>query len=135
MAIDLRTDRISAALNLSASGNHHQAMDLVIDLVSEDPTWPTAHRAWGRVLLDQGRTSDAVAAYRAAVDLGDGDAQVRYELVYTLIAHAEKSPFIAQQLLVEARQILAEAAETDPGNAVASSLHALITARSQDILV
>lgn len=135
MAIDLRTERVTAAMDLSARGQHDRAMNLVIDLVSEDPTCPIAHRAWGRLLLDQGRTSDAVAAYRAAIEFAPGDVQVRYELTYTLIMHAEKSPFMANELLVEARQVLAEAEELDPKSTVAPSLAQLITARSEGILV
>ena len=130
-----RMERAVAAVALSAEGDHTTATDLVIDLVAEDPTCAAAHRAWGRVLLNQERYTDSVAAFRAAAELTPGDADVWIEVAYTLVLQAEEQPFYGMTSLIEAGDAVARALALDPGNESAISLRQLIDQNRQRALV
>lgn len=134
MEHDDRKRRAEAAMALSADGDHTTATDLVIDLVAEDPTCPAAHRAWGRVLLDQERFSDAVAAYRGASQMSVNDAEVQFELAYALMAQANMEPFVGLSNCIEAGEAVNRGLALDPANTVGASLIELIEARREMVL-
>lgn len=135
MEHDNRFDRAVAAVALSARGDHTAATDLVIDLVTEDPTCTAAHRAWGRVLLDQKRYTDSVAAFRTATELAPNDAEVWIDLAYSLVMHAEEQPFHALTSLIEAGEAVDRALDLDPRSEIATSLRELITRNRNEALV
>lgn len=116
---------------LSASGDYGTATDLVIDLVAEDPTCPSAHRAWGRVLLDQERFSDSVVAYRTAAQMDSRNAEVHFELAYSLLAQAAKEPYVCLSNCIEAAEVANRGLALDPGNSVGVSLLDLADKRRQ----
>ena len=78
----------------------------MIDLIAEDWHNAEAHRAWGRVLLQEGKASDAVAAYRVAVSLNDRSPQLHLEFAAALLAETEKYSFIPLPNWVEAREAI-----------------------------
>lgn len=129
-----RKHRAAAAISLSAGGDHGTATDLIIDLVAEDPSCPSAHRAWGRVLLDQERFSDSVAAYRTAAQMDSGNAEVQFELAYALLAQAAKEPYVSLSNCNEATEATNLGLALDPGNAVGVSLLELADRRRQRVL-
>ena len=130
-----RMERAVAAVALSADGDHSTATDLVIDLVAEDPTCTAAHRAWGRVLLNQKRYTDAVAAFRAAAELSPNDGEVWLEVAYSLVLQADEQPFYGMTSLIEAGDAVARALALDPGNETGTSLRQLIDQSRQRALV
>ena len=90
MSFDTRADFAMAA---AKRGDFHHAEAVVIDLVAEDWENAAAHRAWGCLLLEQGKATDAVAALRIAASLDPRSAELHFELVDALLAEAEKNPF------------------------------------------
>lgn len=100
--------RAQYAVAAAKRGEFDNARAVVIDLVSEDWNNAVAHRAWGRVLLEEGKTSDAVAAYRTAANLDPREADVHFELANALLEEAEKSPFLPLENWLEARNAAQE---------------------------
>ena len=131
---DNRLHRARTAVTLAQQGEHDSATDIVIDLVTEDPDCAVAHRAWGRVLLEQGRATDAVAAYKAAVALAPDEAALQFELAYALVAQAEKSPFVGLTSYIEAKDAVEAGLHRDPDNTLAPGLIDLIDAGRHKIL-
>ena len=119
---------------LSADGDHGTAAELIIDLVAEDPTCPSAHRAWGRVLLDQERFSDSVAAYRTASQMDPTNPEVQFELAYALMAQAANEPYVGLSNCIEATDAVNRGLALDPTNSVGSSLLELIGKRRERVL-
>ena len=120
---------------LSAAGDFDTAADLVIDLVAEDPTCASSHRAWGRVLLDQGRWSDSVAAYRTAAELSQNDPELQFELGFALVTQADKEPYLGLANYLEAADAVHKGLALDPSNTVGNSLQAIIDTRRKEVLV
>ena len=73
MTFDTRT---RYAIDTAKNGNHEHAKSIVIDLIAEDWHNVEAHRAWGRVLLQEGKPSDAVAAFRVALSIDNRSADL-----------------------------------------------------------
>jgi len=106
MEIDLRTHdrRALSAVEAADRGEFDYAKSVVIDLIAEDWNNAQAHRAWGRVLLAEGKTADAVAAYRTAVSLDPRRADVHFDLAEALLADFGANPFTPHTSWVEARE-------------------------------
>ena len=71
--------RLNIAIALSLLGRKEEALSYARKATLEDPD---AHKPWaqlGHILADSGRISEAVAAYRRAVELGRDDLAGRLQ--------------------------------------------------------
>ncbi len=91
MSTDARAEYAIAA---ASRGEFDRARSAVIDLVAEDWHNAAAHQTWAQVLLEEGKATDAVAAYRTAVSLDPQRAELHFELAQALLIEAEKNPFV-----------------------------------------
>ena len=111
MSFDTRAEYAVAASN---RGEFATAKEVVIDLVSEDWHNAAAHRAWGQLLLNEGKPSDAAAAFRVAVDLDPRQGAVHFDLAAALFAEAEASPYLRLTNWVELRAAVQEGLDRAP---------------------
>jgi len=81
--------RAEYAIAAAKRGEFEHATTAVLDLIAEDWNNAEAHRAWGRLLLTQGKATDAAAALRVAADLDPRPADVHFDLAHALLTQAD----------------------------------------------
>lgn len=90
---------------MASQGRHEAAAREYQDAIRLDPAYAEAHLNFGRLLLDMGRTDDALARLRRAHDLLPGSAPARFLLADALGRKGE---------LAEAERLLVALTESDP---------------------
>lgn len=128
MTLDTRVEYAVAAAN---RGDFDGATIAVVDLIAEDWNNAEAHRAWGHVLLQRGKASDAVAAFRIALDLDPRRGEFYFDLVDALLAEADKTPFPSLTNWVEANAAIKSGLERSPGDERGMQLRSQIAQRRQ----
>ena len=108
--------RATYAIASAKDGNYEHAKSVVIDLIAEDYHNAQAHRAWGKVLLQEGKVSDAVAAYRVALTLEAHDENMYFEFAEALLAQRQRYAFIPLPNLIEAREAVSAGLRLAPGD-------------------
>ena len=96
--------RAQYALQAAERGEFAGARRTIIDLVAEDYSNAEAHRAWGQILLAEGKSHDAAAAFRTALELDDSHVETYFDLAEAAIDVASHRPFLALEHWSEARQ-------------------------------
>lgn len=87
--------RATKAVLAARQNDFATARTTVIDLVAEDYANADAHRAWGHVLLSEGKTVDAIAALRMSLDLDDSSADAHFDYAVALLRAASRDSFLA----------------------------------------
>jgi len=113
MDFDTRVDRAVAAAD---RGDYTTATDVVIDLISEDWNNAEAHRAWGLVLLAQDKATDAVSAFRTAMQIDPRRSDLHFDLARALLGEAEQNPYLPLANWIETRETVLEGLRRSPGD-------------------
>ena len=113
MDFDTRVDRAVAAAD---RGDYTTATNVVIDLIAEDWNNAEAHRAWGCVLLAQGKATDAVSAFRTAMQIDPRRSDLHFDLARALLGEAEQNPYLPLVNWIEARETILEGLRRSPGD-------------------
>ena len=108
--------RANYAIASAVDGNYEHAKAVVIDLIAEDYNNAEAHRAWAKVLLHEGKSTDSVAAYRVAVTLEPHDAGLQFEFAKALVVQRQKYAMVALPNLIEAREAVSAGLRLAPGD-------------------
>lgn len=134
MDLNGRQARVGAAINASNRGDFTTAKDVVIDLVTEDWNCAESHKAWGRVLLDQNLTTDAVAAFRTATELDPSNAELHFELASALVSHAERADWLQLTFWIDARAAVLAGLELEPDSFMGKRLLSVIEEQRKRVL-
>lgn len=113
MDFDTRADRAVAAAD---RGDYTSATNTVIDLIAEDWNNAEAHRAWGLVLLAQDKATDAVSAFRTAMQIDPRRTDLHFDLARALLSEAEKNPYFPLANWIETRETILEGLRRSPGD-------------------
>jgi len=113
MTTDTRAEYAVAA---AKRGEFDLATTVVIDLVAEDWHNADAHRAWGRLLLEQGKAIDAVAAFRVAASLDPLRALSHFELANALLVEGQQNLYFPLIHWVEAQEAVKTGLGLAPGD-------------------
>lgn len=132
MTFDSRAEYAIAA---AKRGDFDGAAIAVIDLVAEDWDNAEAHRAWGCLLLEQDKPTDAVAAFRTASTLDPRRPDVHFELATALLAEAKKNPFLPLTNWLEARDAVEEGLARSPYDQNGLDLRCQVEAQRSRALV
>ena len=116
------TTRANYAVSSAQNGNFEHARAVVIDLIQEDWHSAEAHRAWGRVLLEEGKATDAVAAFRVATSIDSRNPELFFELADALLIEAQKYAFIPLPNRVEANEAIDRGLVLAPGHPLGPEL-------------
>lgn len=108
--------RAKHAIATAKNGDYEHAKSVVIDLISEDYQNAQAHRAWGRVLLEEGKVSDAVAAYRVAVTLDNESPYLLFEFAESLLIQRQRFAHVPLPNWIEAREAVDTGLSLAPGD-------------------
>ncbi len=132
MSTDSRAEYAIAA---AKRGDFDGATTAVIDLVAEDWDNAEAHRAWGCLLLERDKPTDAVAAFRTAANLDPRRSDVHFELAAALLAEAQKNPFLPLTSWLEAKEAVEEGLARSPYDQVGIDLRDQVeTQRSRALI-
>lgn len=118
--------RARYAVASAENGKFEHAKSVVIDLIAEDYNNAQAHRAWGQVLLHEGKSSDAVAAFRVAVSLEVYDPSMWFEFAEALIIQRHSYALVPLPNMIEARDAVAAGLRLAPGDERGLALRAQI---------
>jgi len=113
MTVDTRT---KYAIDTATNGNIEHAKSMVIDLVAEDWNNAEAHRAWGAILLQEGKTSDAVASFRVALNLNPQNPEGYFELADALVIQTHSFALVPLPNWAEAQELVQEGMRLAPGH-------------------
>lgn len=116
-------------------GDFDHATTAVIDLVAEDWGNAPAHRAWACVLLEQGKATDAVAAFRTVLSLDPRSATAHFELVEALLAEADKNPFLPLMNWLDAYEAVQAGLRITPDSEIGLGLLARVEAQRERTFV
>lgn len=119
------TTRANYAVSSAQNGNFEHARSVVIDLIQEDWHNAEAHRAWGRVLLEEGKATDAVASFRVAASIDARNPELHFELAEALLTEARKFSFIPLPNRVEANEAIATGLSLAPDHPRGLELRAM----------
>ena len=114
--------RAESAIDAAERGELERATTAVIDLIAEDYNNADSHRAWGRVLLAKGMTSDAVSAFRTAIAIDPRRADLYFGLAEAILVHAEHNPFLPLSTWNDARQAVLDGLERGPDELIGHAL-------------
>ncbi len=134
MDTDTRRSRARAAISSSAKGDFDSAVAEVIDLVSADWSCALAHRAWGRILLDQGKAVDAAESFRTSIALSPDDPELHFELALVLVEHAESAEYLELTSWIDARDAVLAGLDVEPDSALGRSLLEIIEGERERVL-
>lgn len=108
--------RAKYAISSAENGNYEHAKAVVIDLIAEDYNNAQAHRTWGRVLLEEGKITDAVAAYRVAVTLDNDNPYLLFEFAEALVLQRQRFAHVPLPNWIEASEAVDTALSLVPGD-------------------
>ena len=116
-------------------GDIDAATEVVVDLVGEDWDNAEAHRAWGCVLLAKGKPSDAVGAFRAAVQIEPRRAELHFDLGTALLAEADQSPFLQLSNWIDAQEAITKGLTISPWSETGLELQKQLEAKRSQALI
>jgi tetratricopeptide (TPR) repeat protein len=96
--------QLHQALGLAKQGDRQEAMNLVLRLLEQHPDFAPALKLKGMLLEDAGHTSEAAAAYVAALNLAPNDGDLLLKVGIAKLASGQKEEAI--QLLQHCIRIL-----------------------------